>query len=174
MGFSLTCAQLPAVPRHREMGVAAKAGEQMESKNPLKALLPMAISCLFSTRRDHKCFLPKATLLQRAGRGQCPLCRGEGCQGAGMEWLTPRRGLGDSGGCCQAAPAPSSANTADPPTCADIGGHLCSGRCQHPASQHLPPPPDPAPDTRHKSTKNPSLGRRGPARTVKDQLKPCL
>lgn len=61
-----------AVPRYREMGVAVKAGEQMESKNPLKALLPMAISCLFPTSRDHKCFLSKATLLQRAGRGQCP------------------------------------------------------------------------------------------------------
>lgn len=161
----------PDVSKHTEMGVADRAGEQKESKNPLKALLPMAISCLFPTLRDHKCFLSEATLLQPA-----LLCRGKGCQGTGMERLTPWRGLGDSGGHCQAAPAPapSSAGTPDPPTYADICGHLCSGRCQHPASQHLPPLPDPAPDTRHKSTKNPSLGRRGPARMVKDQLKPCL
>lgn len=38
----------------------------------MKALLPMAISCLFPTSRDHKRFLSKATLLHCAGRGQCP------------------------------------------------------------------------------------------------------
>lgn len=140
-------------------------------QKPLESSAPHGYFLSLPNKQDHKCFLSKATLLQCA-----LLCRGEGCR----EWDgmadTMERGLGDSGGHCQAAPAPSpsSANTPDPPTSADICGHLCSGRCQPPASQHLPPLPDPAPDTRHKSTKNPSLGRRGPARMVKDQLEPCL
>lgn len=109
-GSSLTHTQHslpPADPRHRELGVAVKAGEQTESKKPLKALLPMAISCLFPTSRDHKCFLSKATLLQRAGRGQCPpLPRGElpGIRDGTADTLERP---GDSGGHCQAAPAPS-------------------------------------------------------------------
>lgn len=52
-------------------------------------------------------------------------------------------------------PAPSPASTPDPPTYADICGHLCSGRCQPPASQHLSPIQHPTPGT--KAQKIPAL-----------------
>lgn len=160
-GSSLTHTQHslpPADPRHRELGVAVKAGEQTESKKPLKALLPMAISCLFPTSRDHKCFLSKATLLQRAGRGQCPpLPRGE-LPGIRDGMADALERPGDSGGHCQAAPAPSpfiSKHSRPPPTYADICGHLCSGRCQPLNTSLLSPIQHPTPGT--KAQKIPAL-----------------
>lgn len=153
------------------MGVAVTAGEQMESKNPLKALLPVAISCLSSTSRDLKCFLSKATLLQCAGRGQCPpLPRGQlpgSTDGtAGTAWGQ----WGTLPGSSSPQPLHQQPLQAPPRTLIFVAICALDGASARPLNTSLLS----RSSTRHKSTKNPSLGRRGPARMVKDQLKPCL
>lgn len=71
----------PCCPRAPRDGGGSQGRGADGKQNPLKALLPMAISCLFPTSRDHKCFLSKATLLHRAGRGQRPPLRRGGLPG---------------------------------------------------------------------------------------------
>jgi len=81
------------------MGMAVKSGEQMESKSPVKALLPVAIFCLLPTSRDHNCLLAKARLMQCAARRCCPSLPRGGLLGntAGLMADTLERGQGTAG-----------------------------------------------------------------------------
>lgn len=151
-----TCpAQLPAaVPKHREMGAALKAGQQMESKNPLKALLPMAISCLFPTSRITNASSPRPRCCS------VPSFAEGRAAGNGMEWLTPwREAWGTVGDTArQLQPHPLHQQTLQTPPRLPIFVAICApdgASPQPPNTSRLSPIQHPTPGT--KAQKIPAL-----------------
>lgn len=162
----------PARPSPARRGGDGREVRGADGKqSPTKALLPVAVFCLLPRSRGHKRPLSGARPMQCAGR------RATGEHGwACADALERARGTaGDTARQLQ-LPTPLLANTPStqaPPRTLTILVAVCvSERASTQPLRH--PRPLPASSARHKSTGDPSVGRRGPTPMVKAQLEPSL